>query len=456
MPHVHLIGIGGAGLSAIATVLLQQRYRVSGSDREASAATTRLVQQGATVFIGHRAENLVDSIDTVVISSAIPTDNPELVEARRRGLPVVKRAEWLGQMMQAKTGLAVAGTHGKTTTTAMIAFILQQAGQAPSFIVGGFIPQLDTNAAAGQGKPFVIEADEYDYMFLGLRPEVAVVTVVEWDHPDMFPSPQALAQAFEDFVRLVPAPGLVIGCGDDPGALRVLAQAAAPTITYGLHLDNDWQAVDIQPNVRGGHDFRIKRVGDLSPHRLTVSLTVPGLHNVSNALAALVAVNRCGVEFAQAAEIVGQFKGVGRRFELKGEANGITVIDDYAHHPTEIKATLAAARSRFADRPIWAAFQPHTFSRTLALLDDFAHAFADADHVILVDIFASRETDQGLVKSADILARMRHPDARYLGSLNAAADYLAAHLAPPAVLVTMGAGDSYLIGESVLKKLGHF
>jgi UDP-N-acetylmuramate--alanine ligase len=454
MPSVHLIGIGGAGLSAIATVLLQQGYRVSGSDRETSAATARLAQQGATVFIGHRPENLAGSIDTVVISSAIPADNPELVEARRRGLPVVKRAEWLGQMMQAKTGLAVAGTHGKTTTTAMIAFILQQAGQDPSYIVGGFVPQLETNAAAGRGNVFVIEADEYDYMFLGLRPDIAVVTIVEWDHPDMFPSPQSLVQAFEDFVRLVPAHGLVIGCGDDPGVVRIMAHATAQTTTYGLHPGNEWQAVDIRPNGHGGHDFKMVRQDSILPYT-TVSLAVPGLHNVCNALGALIAAERVGVELVQAAEIIGQFKGVGRRFELKGEINGVTVIDDYAHHPTEIRATLAAVRSCFAGRPIWAAFQPHTFSRTLALLDDFAQAFADADHVVLVDIFASRETDQGLVKSSDILVRMRHPDARYLGSLSAAADYLAAHLTSPAVLVTMGAGDSYLIGESVLKKLGN-
>jgi UDP-N-acetylmuramate--alanine ligase len=289
-------------------------------------------------------------------------------------------------------------------------------------------------------------------MFLGLRPEVAVITIVEWDHPDMFPSPQTLTRAFEDFVRLVPANGLVIGCGDDPGARHVLSQATAPTITYGLRLENEWQAVEIRPNEYGGHDFKIVRQAAILPF-ITASLTLPGLHNVYNTLAALIAAERCGVELVWAAEIAGQFKGVGRRFELKGEVNGVTIIDDYAHHPTEIRATLAAARVRFAGRPIWAAFQPHTFSRTLALLDDFAQAFADADHVIITDIFASRETDEGLVKSSDILARMRHPAARYLGSLAEAADYLAAHLASPAVLITMGAGDSYLIGERVLEKL---
>lgn len=467
MPSIHLIGIGGAGLSAIATLLLQQGYTVSGSDQQASAATERLAQLGVTIFIGHQAENLdVGSIDTIVVSSAISADNPELVEAWRRGLPISKRAEWLGQMMQNKVGIAIAGTHGKTTTTAMTAFILQQAGRDPTYIVGGFIPQLDTNAAAGKGDAFVIEADEYDYTFLGLRPEVAVITIVEWDHPDIFPSPAVFNRAFEDFVRLVPPHGLVIGCGDDPGARQVIEIGAThlqsashlerpKIVTYGLQPENEWQAVDIQPNQRGGHDFKIKRANESSPHHVIVSLAIPGLHNVCNALAALVVADYCGLELSQAAEIVSQFKGVDRRFELKGEINGVTIIDDYAHHPTEIKATLAAARTRFAGRPIWVAFQPHTFSRTLALLDDFATAFNDADHVIIVDIFASRETDQNLIKSTAILERMNHSDARYLGSLSEAADYLVAHLSSPAVLLTMGAGDSYKIGERVLKKLSN-
>jgi UDP-N-acetylmuramate--alanine ligase len=459
MAHIYLIGIGGAGLSAIATVLLQQKYHVSGSDRQASAATERLAQLGATIFIGHKAENLqAGPIDAVVISSAIPADNPELIEVQRRDLPITKRAEWLGQMMQGKMGVAVAGTHGKTTTTAMIAFILQQAGQAPTYIVGGFIPQLETNAAAGQGNAFVIEADEYDYMFLGLRPEVAVMTIVEWDHPDMFPSPQIMSDAFVDFARLVPAHGLLIGCGDDPGVRRVIEKAAAKTVTYGLQPQNDWQAVDIQPNQNGGHNFKIMHhQKNIQPPTFNTQLStaVPGLHNVANALAALIAADRCGVELAQAAEIIAQFKGVGRRFEVKGEIKGVTVVDDYAHHPTEIKATLAAARTRFAGQSIWAAFQPHTFSRTLALLDDFANAFREADHVIIVDIFASREADQGLIHSTDILARMSHPDACYIGSLAEAADYLTIHLTSPAVLVTLGAGDSYLIGERVLERLSH-
>lgn len=457
MTHIHLIGIGGAGLSAIATVLLQQGYQVSGSDNQASAATARLAELGATIFIGQKAENLGDTIDTVVISSAIAADNPELLAARRRGLAVKKRADWLGQMMAGKVGIAIAGTHGKTTTTAMAAFVLQSLDQQPTYIIGGFVPQMDTNAAAGQGETFVIEADEYDYMFLGLRPQIAVVTVVEWDHPDIFPTFQALQQAFEQFVQLAPPEGWVIGCGDALGVRAVLSQAAASVVTYGLEAGCDWQAVDLQPNKQGGYDFKVtasqQGSGNGSGVLIPVSLAVPGLHNVRNALAVLVIMERLGLDVAQAAGILSQFRGAARRFELKGQVEGITVIDDYAHHPTEIKVTLAAARTHFPDCPIWAVFQPHTFSRTLALLDEFVQVFAEADHVIIVDIFASRERNEGVIDSQEIVRRMRHPDTRYIGSLAEAATYLANHLASPAVLITMGAGDGYQVGEWVLERL---
>jgi UDP-N-acetylmuramate--alanine ligase len=455
MPYVHLIGIGGAGLSAIATVLLQQGYTISGSDMQSSAMTERLSQLGAKIFIGHRAEQIEAYLDTVVISSAIAADNPEVVAAHRQGIPVVKRAEWLGRMMQDRTGIAIAGTHGKTTTTALTAFVLREAGQDPTYIIGGFVKQMNTNAAAGTGQTFVIEADEYDHMFLGLRPEIAVVTIVEWDHPDIFPTPQALRQDFREFVQRVPPHGLVIGCGDDPGVCAIIDQVRSPVVTYGLTADNDWQAAEIQLNRHGGYDFKVAgRLGQqAAPSQLTISLALPGLHNIYNTLAVLAVAHRQGVDLSQAAEIIGRFQGVGRRFEVKGDVNDMTVIDDYAHHPTEIKATLAAARARFGDRDIWVAFQPHTFSRTLSLLDQFAAAFADADHVIIVDIFPSREADQGLVHSRDIVTRMSHPDARYIGPLDEAAAYLVAHLSPPGVLLTMGAGDGYQIGEWVLESL---
>jgi len=453
--HIYFIGIGGAGLSAIATVLLQKGYTVSGSDIQALPVMDRLAKQGATIFIGHRAENLDANPDLVLISSAISADNPELIEARRRGLPVVKRAEWLGQMMAGQVGIAVAGTHGKTTTTAMIAFILEQAGRQPTYIIGGFVPDLNSNAAAGRGETFVIEADEYDHMFLGLRPHIAVLTIVEWDHPDIYPTPADFNRAFVDFVRLVPADGLIVGCGDDPGVQAVIEPAKSAVIKYGLKAGNDWQALDLRLNERGGYDFKVRQAGLNSQPSLTVSLAIPGVHNVYNALAALIVAYRQGIAPQAAAEILGRFSGVKRRFEQKGEVNGITIIDDYAHHPTEIKVTLAGARARYPGLALWAVFQPHTFSRAVALIDEFAHAFDEADHVIVVDIYASREKDEGIISSRQIVERMAHPDARYIGPLSEAADYLVRNLAAPAVLLTLGAGDGDRVGEWVLERLAY-
>ncbi|MDM8521702.1 UDP-N-acetylmuramate--L-alanine ligase [Anaerolineales bacterium HSG6] len=452
---IHLIGIGGTGLSAIATVLLQRGYTVSGSDMQASAYTDRLTDMGATIYIGQRAENLQSDLDTVIISSAIPDHNPELQAARQLNLPVVKRAEWLGQMMVGQTGIAVAGTHGKTTTTSMIAYLLEQADEAPTYIIGGVVPQLHGNAKAGTGSAFVIEADEYDHMFLGLRPEIAVLTTLEWDHPDIFPTLADTQQAFTDFIQLVPDHGTIIACGDETGVMAVTESASAPVITYGLTAHNDWQAVDIQPNQSGGHDFVVLYNEDKTSEqgKLAVSLAVPGLHNVANCLATLVVAHKQGLNVRRAVQILGQFQGVERRFQQKGLVNGITVIDDYAHHPTEIKATLHAARTRYPKQRIWAILQPHTFSRTKILLIEFAQAFEHVDQVIVVDIFASREVDDGSISSADILDMMDHPQARHIGPLRDAANYLIDHLQSGDVLITLGAGDGYLVGEWVLAEL---
>jgi UDP-N-acetylmuramate--alanine ligase len=420
---------------------------------QASSNTARLTEMGATIFIGHRAENLGANLEVVIVSSAIPPNNPELLAAQQRGLTIVKRDKWLGQMMQNQVGIGIAGTHGKTTTTGLTAFLLQEAGQNPTYIVGGFVPQLDTNAAAGQGDVFVIEADEYDHMFLGLRPDVAVITVVEWDHPDIFPTLQALNDAYIDFVRLIPAEGLVIGCGDAPGVQDIIQHAAAKVVTYGLEEDNDWQAINLRPNQRGGYDFEVLPPQVAGQAAVNVSLAIPGVHNAYNALAVLIIAWRQGLDLPQAAKIMSRFKGVERRFQIKGEVNDIIIIDDYAHHPTEIKATLAAARTRFEGYAIWVSAQPHTFSRVLTLFDEFVTAFDAADHVIINDIYASRETDEGIVSSRDIVDRMLHPDVRYIGSLNEATAYLATHITSPAVLLTLGAGDGYLVGEGVLDRL---
>jgi UDP-N-acetylmuramate--alanine ligase len=451
--RIHLIGIGGAGLSAIATVLLERGHLVSGSDLHASVITERLVGMGATVHKGHAAANLGDA-DLVIVSSAVPDGNPEVEEARHRNIPVVKRAEWLGKMMEGKRGVAVAGTHGKTTTTAMIALILRDAGLDPTFIVGGDIPQLETNAAAGRGQVFVIEADEYDHTFLGLRPEMAVITVVEWDHPDCFPTPESTQEAFLQFVGLVPPEGVLIGCGDEPGVRELFRKnglrAEVPaTITYGLGEGNDWRASGLRPNARGGYDFSVS----LPSGTYGTSISLPGTHNVKNALAALVVADRLGVPPVQAADTLAGFTGVGRRFEIKGQVDEVLVVDDYAHHPTEIRATLAAARTRYPDRRIWAVFQPHTFSRTHALLDDFAAAFSDADHVVVVDIFPAREVDDLSLSSRHIVAKMEHPSAHYIGALDDAADFLVHQTRAGDVLITLGAGDGYRIGETVISEI---
>jgi UDP-N-acetylmuramate--alanine ligase len=449
MSHVHLVGIGGAGLSAIATVLLQQGYTVSGSDMQDSEAVVRLRELGAEVTIGHRPENITTP-DVVVISSAIPANNPEVLEAQARQIPVLKRPAWLGNMMTDKRGIAIAGTHGKTTTTAMVAMILEQADLSPTYIIGGFVPQLNNNAAAGKSNLFVIEADEYDHTFLSLKPEIAIITNIEHDHPDIYPTEASLHQAFTDFVNLIPAHGQVFVCGDDYGVQKLLSKMPN-AITYGFDATNTWQAVNIRANDRGSYNFEVQYAGNIITSQ-PVTLTIPGLHNVRNGLAALIVATKLGVSIAEATHTLSEFSGATRRFELKGEVKGITIIDDYAHNPTEIKATLAAARTRFGERPLWAVFQPHTFSRTILLLEQFAAAFDRADHVILLDIFPSREKDDGSVSSADVVARMEHPDARYLGQMTEAITYLQDHLSPGDVLITLGAGDGYKVGETILEK----
>ena len=454
MKHFHLVGIGGAGLSAIARVLLESGQLVSGSDEQETEFTARLRASGVRIFIGHAAQNIAGA-EMVLVSSAVASANLEVVAAVQAGLPVVKRQDFVGGMMAERVGLAIAGTHGKTTTAALTAYLLSRAGQQPSFIVGGLISDLDTNARHGTGLPFVVEADEYDRMFLGLRPTVAVVTNVEHDHPDCYPTFAEMQAAFDEFAALVPAQGVLIVCNDDAGA-RALAQSARKrgtrVVTYGLQTGADWRAELLQPNSAGGCDFLVSHAG----RELGLARTrLAGDHNVCNALAALAAVDYCGVPFASALPALRAFRGVGRRFEVKGEVHGITVVDDYAHHPTEIRATLASARQRFPGRPLWAMFQPHTYSRTRALMANFASSFGDADHVVVSDIYSAREASDAALSSADLIGAMQHADAQYVGGLEAAAHTLAQRMRPGDVLLTLGAGTSHKVGELVLAELRH-
>ncbi len=445
--RIHVIGIGGIGLSAIARVLIARGCAVSGSDKMPSPITDELSRLGAVVHIGHRAENIGDA-EMVLVTSAAPEDNPEVVAARERGIQIVKRYDFFPELTRGKRTIAVAGTHGKTTTTGMIATMLADAGLDPTAIVGGLIPELGGNARAGNGEYLVVEADEYDRAFLGLTPEIAVVTSIEMDHPDIYRDVDDVADAFGQFLRLVPDGGLAVGCGDARRVTRALEGLAARTVRYGLEPSNEWRATGLRVNAQGGNDCTVLHK-DATVAKL--ELRIPGVHNVANALAALVVADHVGIDLDVAAESLGRFRGAARRFEVKGEFRGVVVVDDYAHHPTEIRATLAAARARYPGRAIWAVFQPHTFSRTQALLDEFAEAFVDADHVIVADIFAARERFDPGVNSRDLVERMKHKDARYLAGFDEITSCLAANLKRRDVLVTLGAGDVYRVGERVMQ-----
>ncbi|TET52135.1 MAG: UDP-N-acetylmuramate--L-alanine ligase [Anaerolineales bacterium] len=450
--RIHFVGIGGSGLSAIARVLMERGAPISGSDLELSPVAKALARDGARVVAGHEPSNVAD-VDLVVVSSAIPEGNVEVMAAESAGIPVYKRPAFLARMMNGKLGIAVAGTHGKTTTTAMIASILMEAGADPTFIVGGVIEGLDTNARAGAGPHFVIEADEYDRTFLSLKPNVAVVTNVEHDHPDCYPTMAEFEAAFQEFVHLVPNDGLLVACWDDPAARELgnrRRKAGGAVVFFGLEEEADWRAEELRPNFAGGVDFLATHEGETLG---LVRLRVPGGFNASNAIAALAVADYLGIPFKTSRTALTGFRGVGRRFELKGEADGVTVVDDYAHHPTEILATLAAAKGRFPHRPLWAVWQPHTYSRTKALLSDFARAFDVADHVVILPIYASRETDTLGIGAEDVKAAMEHPDVRVADSLDEAVVWLGTEAAPSDVVLTLGAGDGYLVAEWLLEAL---
>jgi UDP-N-acetylmuramate--alanine ligase len=461
MTHVHFVGIGGSGLSAIARLLLESGYAVSGSDRAMTPFADEVRKAGATVYIGHHPRNLTDA-DWVVMSSAITADNPEVQAAKRAGIPVYKRADFLGQMMESKTGIAIAGTHGKTTTTAMTAWVLHELGRDPSFIIGGVMNNLGVNAHAGKSKLFVIEADEYDNMFLGLKPQIAVVTSIEHDHPDFFPTLEAMYKSFERFVDLLPEDGTLIVCAEDAGATALIPharKAGKNIVSYGMQGEMTintplWvQARDVKPNQRGGFDFTaMSNMASKTSVPVKVSLQVPGEHNVCNALAVLAIVGVLGFSRKKAAQALGGFTGTGRRFQLHGEVNGISVFDDYAHHPTEIKATLAGARARYPEHRIWAVWQPHTYSRTQTLFLDFARAFKDADEVIVTEVYAAREAKQDFT-SAEIVSAMPHHSARYIATLPEVTKHLLEHLQRGDVVIVLSAGDADQVCVDVLNAL---
>jgi UDP-N-acetylmuramate--alanine ligase len=458
MTRVHLIGIGGSGLSAIARLLKESGYEVSGSDKVLSPLAADLQAAGVTVSVGHDPLHVAGA-DWVVRSSAITDDNPEVQAALQAGIPVYKRADFLGKLMADRMGIAVAGTHGKTTTTAMIAWVLSVLGRDPSFIVGGVMNNYGVNARAGKGNAFVIEADEYDRMFLGLRPRIEVVTNIEHDHPDCYPTLENMFEAFEQFVELLPPDGTLIVSAEDEGAVALLSRArksGRSVVSYGAQSEMTinsphWmQARNLRPNNVGGFDFTVyTNIVNAGAQSLDVSLRVPGEHNVRNSLAALSVIAVMGLSLKNAIAALSEFKGTGRRFQVLGEKHGITVVDDYAHHPTEIRATLAAARARFPGRRIWAVWQPHTYSRTRTLFFEFSRAFSDADVVLVTEVYAAREAPENF-SSAEVVSTMPHPSAHFTGTLENTSEYLLKHLQAGDVLLVLSAGDADQVSANVL------
>ena len=485
-PSVHFIGIGGTGLSAIARLLLESGYRVTGSDRQLSPLAASLQEAGVVIFIGHRAENVLHApmeraapgmpgADLVVRSSAVPDDNVEVQAARSQGIPVLKRSEFLGQLMAGHLGIAVAGSHGKTTTTAMLAWMLTALGQDPSYIIGGVSANLGANAHAGRGQAFVIEADEYDRMFLGLNPKLAVVTNVEHDHPDCFPTAEDFYQAFVAFTAGLQPGGCLLACADDPGSARLATETrlrGQVALTYGLHRKTaqpqasaagqslDYQAENLTHNQHGAYTFdaccSLTDGGRFNGFELrpAVTLQVPGEHNVRNALAALAVAHQLGLPLAEAGQALGAYRGTGRRFEMRGEVGGVAVIDDYAHHPTEIRAAIEAARTRYVGRSLWVVWQPHTYSRTRTLFEAFTQAFGQADHVLVTEIYASREALPADGFSANqVVNAMKHEDKHFIPDLAQVTTFLLGRLKAGDVLLVLSAGDADQISTQVLAAL---
>jgi len=450
--HIHFVGIGGSGLSAVARLMLERGVTVSGSDLTMSAVARALVSDGVRVFSGHRTEQIAGA-DVVVVSSAVPDSNVEVQAARAAGIPVLRRPQFLSEITAGHKLVAVAGTHGKTTTSALIAAILMHAGSDPTFVIGGVIAGWATNARAGNGEIFVIEADEYDRTFLSLAPTVGVVLNVEHDHPDCYPSFDDVRQAFVQFVDAVPHDGLLVVCADNPAAAGIGAQRRSRggnVVFYGLSTDAEWRAEDVRLNNAGGTDFLAVQGDEV---RGLVRTRLTGLHNVSNVVAALAVTNWLGVPFRDGRAAVTEFRGVRRRFEMKGSASGVVIIDDYAHHPTEIQVTLDAVRTRFPGHKVWAVWQPHTYSRVKALSTEFLHSFGNADHVMVLPVYAARESDTLGITSESLVSEFCGVDASFSPSPEAAATTLAQQVRPGDVVITLGAGDGFIAGERLLQTL---
>lgn len=454
--RVHMVGIGGIGMSSIAEVLLNRGFQVSGSDLNKGEVTAHLEELGAVIHEGHAAEHVQDA-DVVVYSSAVkPAENPETAEAQRRLIPLIKRAEMLGELMRAKRGVGIAGTHGKTTTTTMVGLVAKTAGFDPTIIVGGKVAEFGSNAVAGGGEIIVVEADEYDRTFLRLTPIVAVVTNIEADHLDIYKDLDDIKEAFVQFANSVPFFGAAILCLDDENVRSVLGRIHRPVVTYGTSRQATLRAENIE-QVGAETTFDvfegIERIGQVTLH-------APGLHNVRNALAAVAVGLELDVPFETIAQGLAEYTGVDRRFQIKGEVEvpggSVILVDDYAHHPTELEATLAAAARGWPDRRVVAVFQPHLYSRTRDLAEEFALAFYDADVLVVTDVFPAREQPIEGVSGkliADLARQYGHRDVHYVADKGALPAHLQSLTRAGDLVVTMGAGDVWRFGDTFLHAL---
>lgn len=444
--NIHFVGIGGSGMSGIAEVMLNLGYKVTGSDLKNTDVTAHLKKCGARIFIGHKAAN-IKGADVVVTSTAVSKENPEVIEAGRKTIPVIPRIEMLAEIARLKYAVTIAGTHGKTTTTSLTALILQKGGLDPTVVIGGRLKNLKSGAKLGKGEYLVAEADESDGSFLKLSPTITVVTNIDNDHLDYYGTLDNIKRAFVQHINLVPFYGCAILCTDDANVREVLPQIKRRYFTYGFNSGADFTAANIRP-AGGGYKydvlFRKKKLG-------TINLKAPGRHNILNSLSAVAVGVELGIPFKKISAALGEFAGVGRRLEIKGEKKGITVIDDYGHHPTEVKATIDAIKDCWPEKRLIVLFQPHRFSRTAHLYADFGRAFGNADSVRLLEIYSAGEKPIPGVTSALILDSIKQNGGN-VESFKGTED-IARRLMQGDIVLTLGAGDVWKTGEEILKKI---
>ena len=447
--HLHFIGIGGISMSGLAEILLEEDFQISGSDAKESSLTKMLEEKGAKIYYGQRASNITDSVEVVIYTAAIHEDNPEFACAKAKNLPMLSRAELLGQIMRNyQTPIAVSGTHGKTTTTSMISHILLHGECDPTISVGGILPAIGGNIRVGQSETFLTEACEYTNSFLSFFPKISIILNIDADHLDFFKDLDDIRHSFRRFAELLPSDGALIINADTPEYEAITKDLPCKVITYGLEHPADYTASDITYDEFGHASFTIVKNGEALG---TCALKVPGIHNVSNALASFATGALLDLPVNVITEGLASFTGTDRRFQYKGSVAGVTIIDDYAHHPTEIAATLKAVKN-YPHKKTWCVFQPHTYTRTKSLLPEFAEALAMTDHVILADIYAARETDNLGISSEDLqkLIIEKGTPCEYFPTFDEIENYLLENCTEGDLVLTMGAGDVVLIGEHLL------